>query len=434
MKKRILRLSALLLSILLLSLPLCSCASTGEPLLTLEADGKTYTYSVNLYELYLSAVKGNLVAAGVTVNGASASSAKYWNTIDTIDGKLQTVNEYYLAESLKECKYALTGLYLFDKYQLSLSSEENQKIEDDLRELVLTDGNGSKNALNSKLSEYGVNYDMMREHYTNKLKISAVQNYLYSLLGDNVKKEHLDENYVHFQQIFLAGYHPVYMKDDNGDVIYYDSENDPLYKETPFKETKNGVTVYYTDSSYTHFSYDEEKGTPAPKINAAGTGYEREEMTQEEAEVVEARAKQIETTLKNASREDFEAAVKKESEDKTAVETYTDGYYLKRNKTSDADWGNSYAIVLGALESMKVDEVALVETPDGYHIIKKYENTDKAYEKTENEAWFEDFATDLTKKIYYEACEPYIASVATDEALLETAKNMLQVPVNHFYY
>ena len=157
-------------------------------------------------------------------------------------------------------------------------------------------------------------------------------------------------------------------------------------------------------------------------------------MTQEEAEVVEARAKQIETTLKNASREDFEAAIKKESEDKTAVETYTDGYYLKRNKTSDAAWGNSYAIVLEALETMKVDEVALVETPDGYHIIKKYENTDKAYEKTENEAWFEDFATDLTKKIYYEACEPYIASVVTDEALLETAKNMLQVPVNHFYY
>jgi replication-associated recombination protein RarA len=90
--------------------------------------------------------------------------------------------------------------------------------------------------------------------------------------------------------------------------------------------------------------------------------------------------------------------------------------------------------VLKALESMKVDEIALVETPDGYHIIKKYENTDKAYEKKENEAWFEDFATDLTKKIYYEACEPYIASIATDGALLASAKDMLRVPVNHFYY
>ncbi len=434
MKKRMLRTVALFLSLLLLCLPLASCASAGEPLLSLEADGKTYTYSVNLYELYLSAVKGNLVAAGVTINGASASSEKYWSTIDTIDGKLQTVNEYYLASALKECKYALTGLYLFDKYELSFSKEETQKIEDDLRELVLTDGDGSKNALNAILADYGVNYDMMREHYTNKRKISAVQNYLYSLLGENVKEEYLAENYVHFHQIFLANYNYVYVTDDNGDVIYYDGNNKPLYKETAYKETKNGTIVYYTDATFSRISYDTENGAPSPKINQNGTGYETTEKTPEELDALTDRAKYLSTLLADASAVDFEKSVKEESDDPTAAKTYTDGYYLLRNTASDADWGDAYTLVLEALENMEIGEVALVESDAGYHIIKKYENTKKAYEKEENAVWFESFASGLTEKIYHAECEPYLSSIIVDEALLESAKDMKQVPVNHFYY
>jgi len=434
MKQRFLRATALVLTLLLLSLSLLSCASTGEPMLTLVADGKTYTYSVNLYELYLSAVKGNLVASGATINGASAAHDKYWSTIDTIDGKLQTVNEYYLSVALKECKYALTGLYLFDKYELSLSAEEKEKIEDDLNELVLSDGDGSKSALNAVLADFGVNYDMMREHYTNKLKISAVQNYLYTLLGENVKEEYLAENYVHFQQIFLAAYNYVYETDENGDVIYYDADNKPLYKETPFKETKNGTTLYYTDNTYAHLSYDVENGAPSPKINESGTAYETTEKTKEELEELTERAKLLETMLKNSSTQDFEAAVKEESDDPTAVETYTDGYYLKRGTASDAEWGEAYALILEALEKMEIGEVALVETTSGYHIIKKYENTKKAYDKTENKVWFEDFARGLTEQIYHAECEPYLASIVVDEALLASAKNMKQVPVNYFYY
>lgn len=434
MKKRILRIAALLLTVILL-LPLSTaCASVGEPLLTLVADGKTYAYSVNLYELYLSAVKGNLVATGATVNGASAASDKYWDTIDTIDGKLQTVNEYYLAQALKECKYALAGIYLFDKYGLSLSAEEQKKIEDDLNELVLTDGGGSKNTLNSVLSAYGVNYDMMREHYTNKTKITAVQNYLYSLLGDNVKKEYLDDNYVHFQQIFLAGYKYVYVTDDLGDVIYYDADNKPLYKETPYKETKNGTTVYYADDTYTHLSYDTDHGTPSPKINSAGTGYETLEMTEEEWKNVTDRANQIMTQLTNSSETDFETTMKKESDDPSAVETYTDGYYLMRGTATDAEYGDAYSMILEALEKMQVGDVALIESTAGYHIIRKYENTEKAYEKTENKAWFEGFASGLTEQIYHTECDPLLSSITVDEALLSEAKNMKQVPVNHFYY
>lgn len=434
MKQGMLRAGALILALLLFTLSLVSCASAGEPLLTLEADGKSYTYSVNLYELYLSAIKGYHIASGKTSNGESAASDKYWSTIDMIDGKLQTVNEHCLAEALKECKYALTGLYLFDKYVLALSDAEKKKIEDDLNELVLTDGEGSKSALNAILASYSVNYDMMREHYTNKLKISAVQNYLYSLLGDNVKAEYLEENYVHFQQIFLADYNYVYVTDDRGDVIYYDENNEPLYRETAYRETKNGKTVYYTDDTYTHLSYDEENGLPSPKINASGSAYETTPKTPEELAALEERANQLKTLLDGASAEEFEKAVAKESDDPTAVQTYTDGYYLKRNTATDEEWGDAYTLILEALEEMEIGEVALVETLSGYHIIKKYENTKKAYEKSENSVWFEDFAKGLAEQIYRAECEQYLSSIKIDEALLANAKDMKQVSPNYFYY
>ena len=217
-------------------------------------------------------------------------------------------------------------------------------------------------------------------------------------------------------------------------MIYYDANNKPLYKETAFKETKNGVTVYYTDATYTSISYDSENGTPSPKINASGTGSETIEKTGEEVEALTARAEQIKKSLENSSYEDFEAAMKKESDDPTAVSTYTDGYYLMKNTATDAEWGDAYSAILEALEGMQIGEVALVESVSGYHIIKKYENTKKAYEKEENKVWFEDFASGLTKKIYYTECEPYIAAIKVDEALLDSSKSMMQVPVNHFYY
>ncbi|MBQ8416034.1 MAG: hypothetical protein IJX13_03925, partial [Clostridia bacterium] len=87
MKKTILRLLALTIAVLSVILPLSACADRGTTLLSLSADGKTYTYSKNLYQLSLSAYKGQLVAAGATANGKSPADSAYWEIIDDLDGK-----------------------------------------------------------------------------------------------------------------------------------------------------------------------------------------------------------------------------------------------------------------------------------------------------------------------------------------------------------
>ncbi|MBQ8310642.1 MAG: hypothetical protein IJX80_06495 [Clostridia bacterium] len=437
MKKIILRTAALLLALILTLLILPSCANTGTPLLTLEVDGNTYTYSVNLYELYLSALKGNMVASGATVNGASAATDKFWNSMDTLDGTLQTLNDYYLAIALEECKNVLIAQYLFDDYGLTLSETEKEQIENDLNELVLTDGGGSKNKLNSVLSTYGVNYDMMREHYTNMAKINAVRNHLYSLLGDNIKQEYLEENYVHFQQIFLANYNYVYVTDDNGDVIYYNTSDSSIcYKKTSYTKTEDGKIVYYTDDTYSHISYDKSNGEPSYKITSDGLSYETTPKNAEELEALRNRATIVFNQTQYVTEAEFEVAIAEESDDADAAAAYTDGYYLKKGTDYSAtDEDYLYLdMIVEELENMEVGEVIKVESAMGYHIVKKYEITEKAYNMEENEVWFSSFETELTNHVFAEQATPYYEQIKIDETVLAEAKNMKQVAVNHFYY
>ena len=95
MKKLFLRIATMLLVVTMLVAPLSSCAG-GKKMLTLTADGKTYSISVNLYELMLSAMKGTLAAYGYTLEGLKPSHSAYWDIMDTYDGQtMETSDSYY---------------------------------------------------------------------------------------------------------------------------------------------------------------------------------------------------------------------------------------------------------------------------------------------------------------------------------------------------
>ena len=228
MKKTFIRITAVLVVVMMLALPLSSCMG-GKDLLTLKADGKTYSISVNLYELMLTATKGNLDAYNYTLQGLRPSQAAFWEIMDTYDGKtMETADAFYRKKVLDDCKSYLLSLYLFDKYNLELSASAKAEIEDLMDELVKTDGEGSKTKLNSVLANYGVNYKMLKEYYTIKAKFKAVQDHIYSTTGPNIKNTYVSEHYVHFYQLFLANYTYEYETDPNGDVIYYNTATNQI--------------------------------------------------------------------------------------------------------------------------------------------------------------------------------------------------------------
>ncbi len=447
MKKFIVRLSAILLVSLMLALPLSSC-SGGKKMLTLKVDGRTYSISVNLYELMLSATKGNLDAYNYTLEGLRPSQSAFWEIMDTYDGKtMETADDFYRKKVLEDCKSYLLSLYLFDKYELELSESAKKDIESLMDELVKTDGDGSKTKLNSVLADYGVNYKMLKEYYTIKAKFKAVQDHIYSTTGPNVKNDYLNEHYVHFYQLFLANYTYVYETDKNGDTIYYNtSTNQILYKETPYKheissgkyETDSkGNIIYYTDVTRTHISYDTEKGQPSYKIDKDGESYVTKPMTEDELDKLTERANDLYQSLQGVGKDAFVAKANAESDDAQAA-IYTDGYYLQKDFDYLA-WGEDYNHLDNIVKQLsdpntKNGDVILLPSPAGYHIIFKSAPTDKAYELEANREWFTNFATGLTGELFADRTEAYVGEIRLNEKVYATAPSMKEVGVNYFYY
>ena len=441
------RIAAMILVVVMLIAPLSSCSS-GKKMLTLKVDGKNYSISVNLYELMLSAMKGTLMAYNYTLEGLRASQAAYWEIMDTHDGKtMETSDSYYRRMVLEDAKSYLVALYLFDLYDLELSESVKQEIEETMDELVKTDGEGSKTKLNSVLANYGVNYKMLKEYYTIKAKFKAVQNHLFATTGPNIKGQYLNENYVHFYQIFLANYTYVYETDKNGDVIYYNtSTNQVLYKQTEFTQTTSsgkvevdskGNIIYYTDVTREHISYDTENGQPSYKIKEDGESYETKDMTEEELDKLKERAYDLYQSLQGVSMETFVAKVGTESDD-TQATIYTDGYYLQTNLDYSA-MGQDYMHLDNIVETLSDPNLAngsvvIIPSSAGYHILLKCAPTEKAYELEANTEWFSNFSTGLVGEIFAQRAEPYMKQIKLNEKVYATAPSMKEVALNYYYY
>ena len=438
---------ALLCTILIISLSRCT-GSSGKAMLTLKADGKTYSISVNLYELMLSATKGTLDAYKYTIQGHRPSQNAFWDIMDTYDGKtLETSDSFYRKSVLEDCKTYLISLYLFDKYDLKLSESAKKEIEDTMDELVKTDGEGSKTKLNSVLAEYGVNYKMLKEYYTIKAKFKAVQEHIYSTTGPNMKNEYLNENYVHFYQIFLANYTYVYETDKNGDTIYYNTAtNQILYKKTEFKnevssgkyETDSkGNIIYYTDVSRTHISYDTENGQPSYKIDKDGESYVTKPMTNDELEALAGRANNLKDSLQGITKDAFISKVTSESDD-TQAAIYTDGHYLQKG-FDYSNSGEDYMYLDEIVEKLSDPNlpngsVVLIPSKSGYHILMKCAPTEGAYDLEANQVWFSNFSTNFAGEIFADNAEPYMAQIKLKEKVYAKVPNMKEIATNYFYY
>ena len=140
----------LCLTLLVGALSLTAC-STQSPVL-LKLDGVEIT--ANQYQFFLSRVKGSLYYTGYNV-----SSDSFWNMI--IDDQNTTYDDYFRNAVLEDARRYVAALTIFEEKGLVLPQSYLDRIDEDMEEF--TRDAGSKSALNSLLSAYGVNADMLRE-------------------------------------------------------------------------------------------------------------------------------------------------------------------------------------------------------------------------------------------------------------------------------
>ena len=425
----------LCLALLMGAVAMTACANKGKTLL--ELDG--HTISSNQYQLLLSRVRGSLAYAGYSVD-----SPTFWEMV--IDSEGNTYDEYFRNAALADAKRYLAAAVIFDEEGLVLPQSYKEAIDEDIEEYIRDAG--SKSALNSQLSAYGVNVDMLRDLYLLEAKYDYVQTYLYGTEGEkiaaNVRHDYLTEHAVCFKQVLIRAFDYVYETDLNGDEIYYKvGENNAKVNNIAYDvvngntrldeydktiEDKNGDAVYYLPNG--SIAYDTEKGVRSVVYDANGVAktvkYSAEEMAEHKAAAEEMMA--------SVAKGDFPAfeALLSEYEVSGDDAFVTDGTYCFLYTTGDNDYDylNDIADVLAESEE---GVVRMVSSEYGYNVVMKYPIPEDAVTNAAYEDWFGDLSNRVVAKLFHNKCEPYMEKVAVSNEEFADLPSMKEVGTNYNY-
>ena len=231
MKKRLLScLACLLAAVLLLS----GCASHGKTLMT-AGDNEI---SVNVFQLYLSRMKYSLKLAGDDIG-----SDKYWSTYINTDNVTQA--QFYTDQVFQGLKQIAAALILYDEEGLTLSKEDEDKIDKLLDEMIEEIGEGSKSKFNSVLAAYGVNLTVLRDAYIIEAKLAQLKTHLYGKEGELIasvaKEEFYDGLYYRGKQMLISNQYHDHEKDADGRTVYYKTDAEGNLTAEIAYDTVNGT-------------------------------------------------------------------------------------------------------------------------------------------------------------------------------------------------
>lgn len=328
-KRRQKYLGALLGVWLMLSACLSGCSrDTSAPVLTLG----DVSISENVFHYWACTYKGDFLYRYEDVE----NTEEFWNG-ELIDG--MSAAEYFDAVILENVQYTLVCMQLFEEYGLVISASEKESIEDLVSDYLTEYADGNRNLLNQALGEYGVNMDLLEQIYIDDAKTTKVYDYLYGENGqtpidDTQLEEYYQDNYVHFQMIFVNNKYQ-YQTDSSGN--------------------------YVTDSDGYYMTEDLDEDTKAQK---------------------DAVIEKVQAGL--ADGEDFNKLYETYSE----LKDYTSGYYFSKNTAyNDPIY---YDLIQKALD-MEEGETATVEGDYGTCIIQKLALDAGAWQNAENEDFFDGF-------------------------------------------
>lgn len=430
---------ALTLAIIVLAAAFAGCGAKGKTLL--ELDGSKI--SVNLFQLYLSRMKGTLCSVGYF--GSAALKDSFWDTIVDAYEKT-TYNTQYTDMVLDTAKSYLAALALFEERGLKLPDSYVDEIDEEMKNLVETVADGSKTTFNTMLAEYGANYDVLREAYVIEAKIAYLREDLFGANGSKIAPNLIDDyyraNYARFKQVFLYTYDPAYETDENGDSIYYKEDGKISYDTTKtLKKDANGAQVLDKngDRVYVYTDDNGKERIAYKKIDA-----ERKEILDENGDVIlnhytgEKKQKVIDKAydimerVKKGDTMSFDLLVTEYNEE-NGNETYPDGYYV----TKDTAYASPE--VIKELFTLEVGDYKMVSSEYGIHIIMRYELQDAAYDLDEYDDVFIAnstgnyiFMSDLTDKLLSDYVSSYKERVEVNDGLLDGV-DMKSVGANYYY-
>ena len=439
MAKNIIRLLALLLSLAVMVAALVGCglgqkSNVIDPVIEYKGEG----IPTSFYSLMLSRMKGTLAR-----NKYDVKSDSFW--AKTVDGTDMTYEEYFNSMILDECRIYLCVLAFFEEEGLTLPESVIDAIDEEIEYYVSLGyvGGGSVEKLDEILAPYGVDSESLREAYEIEAKYSYLLAYLYgtdgSLIADNVKDDFYRNNYYRFKQIILPNYYYEFEIDDFGDEIYFDEESGrPLY------DSENGSVMYDADGSRIkneygdviyfdslgNILYDKENGKRSVVLDENGEAMPIF-FTDRELEARAELAQSIAESLEVGDFDTFEALMSQYNVNYGEAESYPDGYYLSRLEESGYE---GYMVeMLASLEEMEVGECCYLESEYGQHIIMKYELDSGKYADGNYSEWFGAFTESLISALFSNKCQSVQDKITVNEENIANAKSIKELGINFDY-
>lgn len=394
--KKIIRIVACLLAAVMMTLTFASCSGFGTPVM--ELGGTEIT--ANMIEFWLSRYKAQFVyyyGDAICEQYGLDNIDQFWPIVSDAETG-ETFDDVMSGFIYENAKTYLCALYLFEQYGLSLPSETVEEVDAYMDDLLQNYASGSKSEFNALLSNYGINYKLLRELYLIDEKVDYLQDHLFGTGGTlgitKIDKEnYYQANYVRMRQICI------------------------FINECP-ETDENGN--YLKDSD----------------------GYVKyRDMTTAETQEARARADAAMNKIKNGTA--F-MDVLSEYDENTADDAYPNGLYMSADSALGTD--ASLEKIYNALQDMKVGEIKLIETETGLHIVEKLELDEGAYDKESNSDFFtfwdsetqtymtfDQFLKDpLFLEYIAESLEKFSADVKIDEELLKKYK-LSTVEANYYY-
>ena len=429
------------LSALALLLVLCTlfvgCANHGKTMI----EAGDHEISVNVFQLYLSRMKGTLAQAGENVG-----SVDYWKQFVNLDG--QTYSEFYTQKVLEGLKQIGAALYLFDELGLSVDSEAEQAIDAWIEALIEQVGEGSETKLNSVLSAYGANVTVLRDACLIEAKLDALKTHLYgqngSLISATAKEEFYQQSYYRGYQMLVANYYFDREVDADGNTVYYQtqkaSDGTVSLTDQIAYDKENGVAV--EENGKTVYRVKNEDGTPGDAV-----AYDKENggikyFFDENGDYIV----KYYTDEQMAERYDLLVKIAEECQDNEQLflkyaQTFSDNVEFNKSYAPNGMYfsvggytGDSvFQTFSTELAKLEVGDLVILPNADGgYYLLMRAELDKGAWAAQENNRWFQNLTTLAMEYMLQKKTEPYLEYVTVDEELAAMV-DITMVAANNYY-
>ena len=442
MKRKIFAILAFTLALLLL---LGSCAAHGETLIW--AGGEEI--SVNLFQLYLSRMKGSLHGAGHDVGNAA-----YWASYISTDNT--TTADYYTKQVFDGLRHIAAAMIIYEELGLALPDTVIDAIDAEIDELIEKDGAGSEATLNSILANYGANVTVFRDACILEAKLAQLKEHFYGaggvLINDTALEQYYQSTYYRGYQMQLANYYYEHEKDANKIAVRYTDETFAkvaYMSEADIDAAVSGIADE-AERAAERAKYVKvaRTGDYATKYPSAKYGSELLLYRDGETEIVayaprgvinytldeNGEKKTVEyTEVEMQARYDraTEIAAQCAGDEQKFLQAITDFSDNSEFNTKYAPNGmyfsvDSYATdsIFGSfsteLVKMEIGATKVLATDSGYYIIMRATLDTGAWQDEANSRWFTNLRAMTLEYMLQQRTEKYLDQVTFNEALLAT--------------